>query len=323
MAKISVIVPVHDTEKYLSRCINSILAQTYSDFELILIDNGSTDSSGKICDGYAEADDRVVVIHQEDRGASGARNSGLDWAFENSDCEWVSFVDSDDWVHPQYLELLYNSAVKYEISVCAYQTTTDSDIAYSNIHPEPQLVHSEDLYSNDITNFIVAWGKLYKKECFKSIRFPEGKLHEDEFVTYKILFCYETLPIIKDALYYYYQNTESFMHSEWDPARLVKLDALNAQIDLLKEKGYDHAQTMAIRRYAYTLWEFINRSSKSTNRKPYDSVLKKMLRRYLKDNKNVLGFRNNDNMFFYEAAYPLEMKVYWILIAIKHKVFRK
>lgn len=323
MAKISVIIPVHDTEKYVSRCINSILAQTFTDFELVLIDNGSTDNSGKICDEYAEIDNRVVVIHQEDRGASGARNSGLDWVFENSDCEWISFLDSDDWVHPQYLELLYDSAVKYGISVCTYQTTTDSDIVYSCIHSEPELVRSEDLYSNDIINFIVVWGKLYKKECFEKIRFPEGKLHEDEFVIYKILFCYEALPVIKEALYYYYQNTESFMHSEWDPARLVKLDALNEQIAFLEEKGYNRAQTMAIRRYAYTLCGFINRAKKSTNSKKYVGIVKKMLRRYLKDNQDVLGFKDTDNCFFYETAYPIEMKGYWILIAVKRKFFRK
>ena len=322
MAKISVIVPVHDTEKYVSRCIDSILAQTFADFELILIDNGSTDSSGKICDEYAEIDNRVVVIHQDDRGASGARNSGLDWVYKNSDCEWISFVDSDDWLHPQYLELLHDSAAKYGISVCTYQTTTDSDVVYSNIQSEPQFVRSEDLYSDDIINFIVVWGKLYKKECFEKIRFPEGKLHEDEFVMYKILFYYEVLPIIKEALYYYYQNTESFIHSEWNPARLVKLDALNEQIAFFEKKGYEKARIVAIRRYAYTMCEFMDRARKSIHCKAYAGIVKRMLRRYLNKNKKELGFKNNDNIYLYEKAYPKRMKIYWILKAVKRKLYR-
>ena len=105
---ISVIVPVYKVEKYLSRCIDSILAQTYTDFELILVDDGSPDNCGKICDGYAEKDNRVV-IHQGNGGISAARNAGIDWAFENSDSEWIAFIDSDDWVHPLYLECLYNA----------------------------------------------------------------------------------------------------------------------------------------------------------------------------------------------------------------------
>ena len=106
MPLISVIVPVYKVEEYLSRCVDSILSQTFEDFELILIDDGSPDNCGKICDEYTKKDNRVHVIHQENGGLSSARNAGIDWAFENSDSEWLTFIDSDDWVHIQYLDLL-------------------------------------------------------------------------------------------------------------------------------------------------------------------------------------------------------------------------
>ena len=109
MPVISVIVPVYNVEKYLHRCVDSILAQTFTDFELILVDDGSPDNCGKICDEYAEKDSRIHVIHKVNGGLSDARNAGLDWAFANSNSEWVTFIDSDDWVDKYYLEYLYNS----------------------------------------------------------------------------------------------------------------------------------------------------------------------------------------------------------------------
>ena len=105
--KISLIVPVYNTEKYLKRCLDSILAQTFSDFELILIDDGSTDSSGKICDDYAKEDNRITVFHQENKGQATARNYGLDWVYANSNSKWINLIDSDDAVHPRMLEILY------------------------------------------------------------------------------------------------------------------------------------------------------------------------------------------------------------------------
>ena len=104
---ISIIVPVYNTGKYLHRCIESILAQTYNDFELILIDDGSTDNSGKICDEYAKTDDRIVVLHQENKGQAVARNVGLDYVFEKDKSEWITFIDSDDWIHPKRVDYLY------------------------------------------------------------------------------------------------------------------------------------------------------------------------------------------------------------------------
>ena len=105
--EVSVIVPIYNVELYLSRCIDSILAQTFTDFELILVDDGSPDKCGEICDKYAAQDKRIHVIHKENGGLSDARNAGIEWTLNNTSCLWITFVDSDDWVHPEYLEILY------------------------------------------------------------------------------------------------------------------------------------------------------------------------------------------------------------------------
>ena len=125
MKIISVIVPVYKVEKFIHRCIYSILAQTFKDFELILVDDGSPDNCGKICDEYALKDNRIHVIHKENGGLSDARNAGIDWAFANSNSEWITFIDSDDWIHPKYLEALYNAVKKSgcEISICGFEET--------------------------------------------------------------------------------------------------------------------------------------------------------------------------------------------------------
>ena len=138
MSEISVIVPVYKVEPYLRRCVDSILAQTFPDIEVILVDDGSPDGCPAICDEYAQLDKRVKVIHQKNQGVSAARNAGLDWVFANSDSQWISFVDSDDWVHPRFLAYLYQAAVEYnvKISVCSAEkadkyTAPSRDATYS------------------------------------------------------------------------------------------------------------------------------------------------------------------------------------------------
>ena len=182
---ISVIVPIYKVEKYLHRCIDSVLAQTFTDFELILVDDGSPDNCGKICDEYAEKDNRIHVIHKENGGLSDARNAGIDWAFANSDSEWITFIDSDDWIHPKYLETLYNAVKETgcEISICGYEETTGDSPKVDDINLQAVIVSTEDFFCEHNVNAVVAWGKLYKKELFREIRYPVGKLHEDEFNT--------------------------------------------------------------------------------------------------------------------------------------------
>ncbi|RGM21729.1 glycosyltransferase family 2 protein [Eubacterium sp. OM08-24] len=163
---ISVIVPVYKVEEYIYRCVDSILAQSFKDFELILVDDGSPDNCGKICDEYAQKDKRITVIHKENGGLSDARNTGIDWALKNSNSNWITFIDSDDWVHTDYLKNLYNAVKEnnVDISVCGYVNTTgEDDLHTKNSEINTLLCTPEDFFINNNINAVVAWGKLYKK----------------------------------------------------------------------------------------------------------------------------------------------------------------
>ena len=235
MPQISVIVPVYHVEAYIHRCLDSILLQTFTDFELILIDDGSPDFCGNICDRYARNDQRVTVIHQENKGLSGARNAGIDYAM-TTDSQWLCFVDSDDYVHPLYLESLYNAAQETGISVCQHKATHGESLPEIYSTSCSMLTPSE-VFSLGIP-FTVAWGKLYCKACFSTLRFPVGKTHEDEYLTYRIIFRFEIIPFISQPLYAYFHNPESIMHRPWTPQRLDALDAMEEQVAFYVNGGY-------------------------------------------------------------------------------------
>ena len=239
MPKVSVIVPVYRVESYLHRCVDSILAQTFSDFELILVDDGSPDSCGAICDEYARQDSRIHVIHQENGGLSAARNAGIDWAFANSDSQWLTFVDSDDWLHPQMLEAMWNAAQKDDTSVvvCGHQQTQGETPEVCPEQLESSLWDPEDFYLQYTCNATLAWGKLYEKRYFETLRYPVGRIHEDEYLTYQILFRVPQISVIPAPLYAYYVNAEGITRSKWSPKRLDSWGAFEAQIRFFHETG--------------------------------------------------------------------------------------
>jgi len=152
----------------------------------------------------------VRVIHQPNGGLSAARNAGIDWAFANSDSEWFYFADSDDWIHPLSLEVLYSAAEQTGCSVIigGHQPTTGESPAVDTAHLQPTVWNPEEFFCKDNVTAIVVSGKLYRKECFREIRYPVGKIHEDEFITYKILFAFEHIAVIAQPLYAYYQNPD-------------------------------------------------------------------------------------------------------------------
>lgn len=326
MPKISVIVPVYKVEKHLHRCIDSILAQSYKDYELILVDDGSPDNCGYICDEYAKKYNRVVVIHKENGGLSSARNAGLDWMFKNSDSEWVTFIDSDDWAHPQYLEALYKAAVTKHcsISVCAYEKTnkeSQSDINEKNLYAE--IVDTEKFFCEHNINAVTAWGKLYTKSLFCEIRYPLGKLHEDEFVTYRLLFQFKKTAYISEPLYYYFINSEGITRKRWTPKRLDAMAAYKKQIDYFRVNGFKDAYKFSLCHivdYIYcTIPVAVNHNidNKTLN------TLRKSLKKYLRISRKNGLFPFSRYKRIYERAYPKLMICYYLCHAVKIKLRRK
>lgn len=318
MPLISVIVPVYKVEPYLSRCIDSILAQTFTDFELILINDGSPDNCGKICDEYAQKDKRIQVIHKENGGLSSARNAGIDWAFANSNSQWLTFIDSDDWVHPQYLKLLLSgtTSTNTDICVCDY-TRTSEFLCFENLdNVIPQVLIPEDFFVNHHVVAVIACCKLYKKSCFENIRYPVGKLYEDEYTTYKILFEKNIISYLEEPLYFYFTNSASIMNSEWSPKRLDAITAFHEQIIYFQENGYINANKkveMIVLWYIASQIEFIE---KFEAYKPFSIELKNKLRTCIKEYKKDLNLSVKNSPNIYEKAYPKYTKLYKIIIWI-------
>ena len=196
---ISVIVPIYNVEKYLPRCLDNLINQTCTDVEFILIDDGSTDSSGKLADSYKDRDPRFRVFHTDNHGLSAARNYGI----EQSKGEWLMFVDSDDWVSPSFCETPMSAAIEYNADLVVFwlHRVKNGKITKEDTSKFPKgIVSFEKAISSD---GIVAWNKLYKKELFKNIRFPEGMVYEDVATTHKVLRQAERIAFIPDRLYYY------------------------------------------------------------------------------------------------------------------------
>lgn len=309
MPKISVIVPIYNVEQYLKRCVDSILNQSFVDFDILLVDDGSTDTSGEICDSFSENDSRVHVIHKNNGGSSEARNVGLDWVMQNSNSEWIAFIDSDDYVHHNYLSSLY-SAVKesgHELSVCRYQNNQEDMFIECEKATNYRTVNVEEFYCDDIVNAIVLWGKLFRKVDFINLRFPVGKVIDDEFVTYQILFKKISIALIDEPLYIYCINSESIMHSKWDTRKLEAGEAIKAKLAFFHEKGYNRAYLCEIRYYAMWLCEQIKRSSYSDKYKKINRDLLKQLRFHLRSNKKIADYSFRKDHFIYTYAYPHRM----------------
>ena len=208
---ISVIVPVYNVEKYLKRCIDSIIHQTYENLEIILVDDGSTDYSGKLCDDIKEEDTRIKVIHKINGGLSSARNAGLDIM----DGEYVMFFDSDDYISEDCIEYLCNLILKSNsrIAIGNYEMTSSSQCLFSCAQENVQQISGREALSRQFgkgtVQYVSAWAKLYEAKLFELLRFPEGRLHEDEGTTYKALYFSDRVVVSDRAVYAYYYNPES------------------------------------------------------------------------------------------------------------------
>ena len=270
MPRISVIVPVYKVEKYIHRCIDSILAQTYRNFELILVDDSSPDTCPEICDEYAKKDDRIRVIHQENGGLSAARNAGIDAA----NGEFLFFIDSDDVICENTLELLLLSAEKCDadISLGKFQRFSDMDLPDVTTLPEASIKKLsgtdalEMLLSDDEKEYtlISACCKLIRANVLKEIRFPVGRLFEDEFTTYKMYYKSASVVLSDATLYYYYENSTGItMNLDMDKY-CDEFDAQCERFNFFVAHGLDtFAEKAALMFLSSARWKLIESRNKS------------------------------------------------------------
>lgn len=242
-ALVSIIVPVYQVEMYLQKCINSICTQTYTQLEIILVNDGSPDNCGVICDRNAMNDSRIRVLHKKNEGLSSARNAGLDIATG----EYIAFVDSDDVIHPRFIEILVELCTRYEcdIAQCDFYAVAEDSLylplnspQFVKIYDRKEALH-ELCCGNNGVKYTVAWNKIYKKKLFEKIRYPYGRIHEDEFTTYRLLWETKRVAVTNQYLYYYLQRSTSIMGMEFSIRRLDALDALRERRNFLKQKGLE------------------------------------------------------------------------------------
>lgn len=242
---ISVIVPIYRVEKYLPACIDSILNQTFTDFELILVDDGSPDRCPEICDETAKRDARVRVIHQANAGLSAARNAGIEIAHG----EWLGFVDSDDYIAPQFYEKLYQTAQRTDADcvMCSVQNVDESgksiDSALMRVADEVKTGQEvlQKIGRDDVTPYLTAWNKLYRRKLFNTLRYPSGRQNEDVFV-FAELFCQvQRAACVAEPLYFYRKRIDSIMNSA---VTLRNLDEMWAYVNCFEHLQQDDEESI-------------------------------------------------------------------------------
>lgn len=245
MPEISVIVPVYNVEKYIEKCVCSILEQTFTDFELILIDDGSTDSSGQYCDKIQEQDERIKVIHKKNGGLSSARNAGIDVATG----KYLTFIDSDDYIAENMLNELYQDINRENAELAMvglYHVYADS--APSTISEEYHVLSQEETTRLILIGKLIsvnAVAKLYKKELFNEVRYPVGKAYEDAFTIMKVITQCSKIVVNTKQYYYYFHrqgsittNTFSVKDLECIEAWEENYEIISKQMPLLKDLAF-------------------------------------------------------------------------------------
>lgn len=244
MPLISIIVPVYNVERFLRCCLDSIIKQTYKNIEIILINDGSTDKSGEICDIYAQKDSRIILIHQQNKGLSAVKNIGI----EKSSGDYLMFIDSDDYIAPEMCEKLLNAAIKNdsEMVLCnfTYVDEENNEIDVEGAYKEVSEAVTDgrgflkslcDTYN---VSYVVSWNKLYKKTIFENIRYVENQLEEDEAAIHHIAHACKKIAFISESYYFYRKRSGSIMNKRHYIRRLDNTLGLLDRLDFIKKHNY-------------------------------------------------------------------------------------
>ncbi|HEM2541092.1 TPA: glycosyltransferase [Streptococcus suis] len=281
MNKISIIVPIYNVEQYLSKCIDSIVNQTYKHIEILLVNDGSTDNSEEICLAYAKKDSRIRYYKKENGGLSDARNYGI----ERAKGEFLAFIDSDDFIDQEFIQRLYEAIVSENalVAVSGYDRVDASGhFLKAETLPTNQAVLSgrevcKKLLEEDGHRFVVAWNKLYKKELLEGLRFEKGKIHEDEYFTYRLLYALEKVAVVQECLYHYVDREDSITTSDMTDHRFqCLLEFQNERMDFYESKGDKELLLKCCHSFlAFAVWfsgkykKWLNKNQKHSLQKQY------------------------------------------------------
>ena len=313
MPEISLIVPVYKAENYLKSCVDSILSQSFADFELILVDDGSPDGSPEICDAYAWADGRVRVLHQKNQGQAAARNNALPLC----NGSWICYVDSDDLLHPQALELLYRAAIDSgtAISMCAGWESPEPDARfYEEAGREYQTLIMDEgtllslLEKNEYPGWVV-WGKLIRKEILQKHPFCPGRVYEDNAIVCRWLLEAMTVAMLPGKLYFYRVNPEGTTKSAFSIKRLDYLWALEEILDFYTKAEYFLLRQKFWEIYVETAADYYHVTHHELARKDLAKNIEKQLKVIQKRHSLHLTKPQFERLL--GAMHPLAAKAYW------------
>ena len=304
--KISIIVPIYNTEKYLTNCINSIINQSYKNLEIILVNDASTDNSLNICKEFQEEDKRIVLFDIEHSGVSKARNCGLD----NATGDYIGFVDSDDYIEPNMFETLIKAIKKYsaDISMCKKKScrrlTSFSEIKeFDYIEYTSKQALEQLLLDKDIGNYVTI--KLFKKELFENIRFPVNRTYEDILTTYKLFIKSKKIIYIPQVLYHYYQRDDSICNDITKESILSFLNAIFERYDYLKKsyKGIELYNVYSIVNVVIKMsyWAIGIKKDEIYDKDVYPYIQKVLKEVDLVDEKELIKIMSRDE----KKCYPL------------------
>lgn len=278
MKKISVIVPVYKVEAYLERCVRSLCRQTYTNLEIILVDDGSPDRSGEMCDQMALEDPRISVVHKRNGGLSDARNAGI----ERATGDYIAFLDSDDWYDPSMLKILYELCEKNEagIAECSYrsyfQGRVEAETKCSGMVLEMTPVQAIESNLDWKYCTVVAWNKLYRRDVIGDIRFPIGKLHEDEFTTHLFYLAAGKIMYVDLAMVNYERRNLGSITANFKPKNLEVCDAFREKMHLVWERpDLQSIDQKMCNNYCYVL---LDRVKKCEEAYPECEKLKEIIR---------------------------------------------
>lgn len=288
MDLISVIIPVYNVSNYLEQCVKSVVSQTYKNLEIILVDDGSTDQSGVLCDQIKKRDDRIIVKHQDNKGLSAARNAGIDLATG----QYIFFLDSDDVLELNCLMRLHNNLIKndLDISCCHYTEFIAGNIVpqdlrmYYSFSPDDFMIKYFDAkFKNGV---VIACNKLYKAALWKEIRFPEGLIHEDEFTTYKLIYKSNRIGYDFFVGYYYRKdNMQSITSNKIGSKHMVALDAYENYLEFFSEKSLLYHSMLVV--YMHYMWVMNKRYILSKQEK---QIIKSRFKNHLKEFLQYKGY---------------------------------
>ncbi len=311
MVKVSVVVPVYNVEKYLKRCLDSLVNQTLKDIEIIIVNDGSLDNSPKICEEYKRKYSNIKYISQENQGLSAARNAGIEIAIG----DYIGFVDSDDFVKEDMFSFLYNNAIEnnVEISCCGHETYYDDNTTKLNTKKGIKKLYSKeealDYFLLQEYFDVVTWNKIYKRELFKNIRFPVGKIYEDIQTIYKLIYLSDGLYFDSTPKYFYYKRKDSISNAKFNKDTLKLINYIDDYVDFC-DKNLNYKKNIYLGQIRWYL-VIVNKMIAEKN---IDENLINKLRKII--NKNIW-------LVLFTNKVPLIRKFQILLFRVSFKTYKK